>query len=131
MMTAGLAKVQEGMRGNPGMEENVRLVSISVDPEYDTTTVLTEYADRFKATPDGWLFLTGAYDQIQALARDGFKLATLRAVSPEEPIIHDAHYVLVDGEGRIRGYYESGNPRALEDLFDDLRKLVREVTPKS
>ena len=38
---------------------NVLLVSISVDPEHDTPAVLTEYADRFGASPDRWWFLTG------------------------------------------------------------------------
>ena len=39
--------------------EDVRLVSLSVDPERDTPAVLSDYARRYEADPDRWLFLTG------------------------------------------------------------------------
>jgi len=55
-------------------EPDVRLVSISVDPEHDTPEVLVEYAARYGADPDRWLFLTGPKDAIYRLAIDGFHL---------------------------------------------------------
>ncbi len=50
-------KVQELQREFAGTE--VRFVSISVDPETDTPEALREYAARFNADPDKWLFMTG------------------------------------------------------------------------
>ncbi len=47
---------------------HVRLVSISVDPERDTPEVLSRYAERYKADPDRWLFLTGKKGDIRRLA---------------------------------------------------------------
>lgn len=55
-------------------QEDVRLVSISVDPEYDAPAVLARYAQRFGADADRWLFLTGAKAAIYRLARNGFRL---------------------------------------------------------
>ena len=52
----------------------VRFVSITVDPDHDTPAVLAEYARRYRADPERWLFLTGSKAAIYALAKDGFKL---------------------------------------------------------
>jgi cytochrome oxidase Cu insertion factor (SCO1/SenC/PrrC family) len=53
---------------------DLRLVSISVDPERDTPVVLSHYAARFQADPERWLFLTGDKGEIHRLAREGFRL---------------------------------------------------------
>jgi protein SCO1/2 len=45
--------------------KNVRMVSITIDPEQDTPERLKEYAGRFKAGPD-WQFLTGSIEDIIA-----------------------------------------------------------------
>lgn len=55
-MTANLAKVQKALGEHVGKE--VRMISISVDPETDKPAILKKYADTFKAQP-GWYFLTG------------------------------------------------------------------------
>jgi protein SCO1/2 len=43
--------------------KNLRMVSITIDPEQDTPERLKEYAGRFKAGA-GWQFLTGSIDNI-------------------------------------------------------------------
>ena len=43
--------------------KNIRMISITIDPEQDTPERLKEYADRFNAGP-GWQFLTGSIDDI-------------------------------------------------------------------
>jgi len=63
-------------------EADVRLVSITVDPAYDTPEVLTRYAQSFAAQPQRWLFLTGDKAMIYRLVREGFRLGLL---DPEEP----------------------------------------------
>lgn len=45
--------------------KNVRMVSITIDPEQDTPEQLKKYATRFKAKPH-WLFLTGELGDIIA-----------------------------------------------------------------
>lgn len=46
--------------------QDIRMLSISIDPEHDTPEVLEEYWERFGAKP-GWLFLTGDFDEIERL----------------------------------------------------------------
>jgi len=56
-LSANFAALQRRFRERLGTE--VVLLSVTVDPEYDTPAVLAEYARRWSADPRGWLFLTG------------------------------------------------------------------------
>lgn len=121
MMTSRLSKVQEAL----GTEPNLRLVSISIDPEKDTPDVLKLYAEKFKAT-DRWLFLTGPKADIYTLARDGFKLPIAEPETPGGQIIHSTRLILIDRLGSIRGFYEATNETGVNDLIRDIRKLLAE-----
>jgi protein SCO1/2 len=102
-----------------------RLVSFSVDPEHDTPEVLAAYARSHRADPRRWIFLTGSYDALQRTVVDGFKQLMERGAdrSPES-ILHGSHIVLVDGAGRIRGYYDAGEASSVERVARDARALV-------
>jgi len=64
-------------------EPDVRLVSLTVDPAYDTPEVLTRYAQSFAAQPQRWLFLTGDKATIYRLVREGFRLGL---IDPQESV---------------------------------------------
>ncbi|MGH7826231.1 MAG: SCO family protein [Candidatus Binatia bacterium] len=118
LQTAEMARLQEQLLGKTG----VKLVSISVDPEKDTAQVLSQYAARYKADSDRWLFLTGAKDQITQLVQEGFRLS---AGSVEAGVIlHSPRFVLVDKETQIRGYYDSRDAEALQRLRKDVATLL-------
>jgi protein SCO1/2 len=61
VMSAGFSNFQRELGDETGQ---VRLISISIDPEYDTPEVMKKYLGRYKAQP-GWDFLTGDPDDIQ------------------------------------------------------------------
>ena len=121
MMTSRLSEVQKQL----GTEANLRLVSISIDPEKDTPEVLKLYAEKFQAT-DRWLFLTGPKAGIYALARDGFKLPIAEPETPGGQIIHSTRLILIDRLGAIRGFYEATTDAGVNDLIRDIRKLLKE-----
>ncbi len=75
LQSARMAGLQDGLKA----EADLRLVSITVDPEVDTPEVLSEYASRFGADRERWFFLTGEQRAIYALAEEGFHL---RAADP-------------------------------------------------
>ncbi|HEX7186481.1 MAG TPA: SCO family protein [Thermoanaerobaculia bacterium] len=124
MMSMRMARLESDLPDDLG----VRLVSFTVDPEYDTPQVLRRYAESFGA-PGRWLFLTGTREELHRLSIEGFKLAVddspAVAASAEEPILHSTRFVLVDGEGRIRGYYEAFDEESVERLERDLKALAR------
>jgi protein SCO1/2 len=87
-------------------EDRVRLVSFSVDPGTDTPPVLAAYGARFGADPAKWLHLTGPIGDIKTVVVSGFKIAMERVSQEGEPsrVLHGERFVVVDEEGRIRGY---------------------------
>jgi len=117
-MTARLAQLQK--RLPPG----VAIVSFSVDPEHDTPEVLARYARGFGAGPK-WRFATGNREALHRLATEGFKLAAMEIPKDQQqagtdgPFLHSSKFVLVDGVGQIRGYYDSEDTQALERLVGD------------
>lgn len=108
-----------------GDDPLVRLVSFTVDPENDSVEVLDGYAERLGAS-DRWLFLTGDKQELYDLSLHGFKLAVGPADDQTaiDPIIHSTRLVLVDGAGRIRGYYDAFDPAELERLRRELAALL-------
>src|SRR4029450_6895746 len=87
MQTAEMAQLQEQWKDRA----ELKLVSFSVDPEKDTTAVLSPYAGRYKAHAQRWLFLTGAKEEIGRLVQEGFKLSAVPVVnagSSESVIMH-------------------------------------------
>lgn len=106
--------------------DRVNLVSLSVDPEHDRPAVLEAYAAK-QGAPAQWYFLTGAKAEIYGLIRDGFKLLVddSQLKSEGDPIVHSNSFVLVDRQGRIRGYYNAFDADALLLLRQDLARLLR------
>ena len=117
MMTAKMADLQKSVP-----DPQVKLVSFSLDPEYDTPAVLREYAGRFDADAKRWHFLTG---QKQAMfdVSAGFKLYAKEADS-ENPIIHSDRFLLVDSLGRVRGVYHADDPESMARLAADAAALA-------
>ena len=105
------------------LNRDIQLISVSVDPGRDTPPVLASYARRFKAEAGRWHFLTGDREKIAALVQQGFGLSLAEGGSPQEPVIHSIRFVLVDGNGVLRGFYDSTDPQALEQLVHDANVL--------
>jgi len=97
-------------------EDRVQIYSISIDPEYDTPKILKEYAEKHNATKGKWFFLTGDKQETFNLARCGFLLPALDGKGIPDDFVHSDKFVLVDDQGRIRGFY-SGTSREDVDLL--------------
>jgi len=108
----------------------VRLVSISVDPENDTPTRLSEYAARFGADPARWSFLTGSSGALQRAFVGAWESSCIepapRGSVDVATIMHGEWFVLVDGEGRVRGFYDSREQRQLDLLLADAQRVFRD-----
>ena len=91
LVSSHMARLQDAFAA----ERDVRLVSITVDPAYDTPDVLTRYAQRFAAQPQRWFFLTGDKVTIYRLVREGFRLGLM---DPQESVRSSA----LPEAGRLR-----------------------------
>lgn len=98
--------------------DQVRFVSISVDPKRDSLAVLRKYAQDFGVTDNRWIFLRGELDEIHRVSEEGFMLAG------DLPTIHSTKLVLVDRNNRIRGYYDSFDEESLRLLTVHVKELL-------
>lgn len=108
--------------------DDVRFVSITVDPAQDTPERLREYAARFRADTGRWSFLTGAPDEVRTVIERGFRLPVGEREGRDDgryEIVHGNRFVLVDRRGVMRGLYETDGA-GLEQLERDVARLEDE-----
>src|SRR5262249_40058764 len=114
---------------------DVRFVTFTVDPERDRPYELQEYAARYNADPERWLFLTGSQDEIYELLTEKFHVGVQQNKgaerTPGNEVTHSTRLVVVDRKGHIRGYF-SGiagvEPGEREEFEENLKKLQEKVT---
>ncbi|MFN0020238.1 MAG: FG-GAP-like repeat-containing protein [Pirellulaceae bacterium] len=123
MQTDKLAELQREASRWPDWDR-VRMVSITVDPERDTTAKLREYAKAHQADEQHWKFLTGKRAEIARISKDGFKLPVSDADAT--PITHSSKFILVDAKGQIRGFYDGISDQDNAKLRRDLQQLLAE-----
>ncbi len=126
-LASGMKQIQSALALDPSANENVRLISISIDGDHDTPDVLKQYAKGFQADPDRWLFLTGKPADVWPLIQDGLKLP-VEAGQPgdEMNILHSGKMLLIDRAGVIRGYYDGLTEAGRIELIADLARLLDE-----
>jgi protein SCO1 len=107
-----IRQLQERFKGQP-----IRFLSISCDPEVDRPEVLAEYATRFNADKDQWLFLTGDFNYIRRVGVEMFRLPVERKFHPEK-------FVLMGADGQAHGFYTWSDDNQWLALQSDIEKLV-------
>jgi protein SCO1/2 len=104
--------------------EELRIVSITVDPDRDTPEAMKAYGKRYGAIDGRWHFLTGPRDTLHRLASQDFKLFDV-----DGSLQHSTRFALVDREGNIRAFYTTGLDGSYARLPEDVRKLIRQSKP--
>lgn len=126
-MTSSLARVQKNFEN----QKDVQLVSITVDPSYDSPEILKQYAEKNKINGEKWNLLTGSKKEIYELAIQGFKLPVADASvydtsikSVDEMFIHSEKILLIDKKKHIRGVYDGTNKEDVERLLVEIKVLL-------
>jgi protein SCO1 len=123
-MTEQMTRVQERFRGN----DDVKILSFTVNPDYDTVQVLLEYAQKYGAEKDQWHFLTGSKEELYRLARKSFFVLkpaeAMNLGDAGSDFIHTNNFVLVDQQLRIRGYYDGTSISEVNELMEDIELLL-------
>jgi protein SCO1/2 len=126
ILTGRMASIRKSLAS----EQDVSLVSFTVDPDYDSTEVLKRYAGEHAPGDDGWIFLTGDRQALYRLIGEGFKLSVAAAppetASPGELITHSDRFVLVDRKGKIRGYFHGTDEEEMGRLLEAVGRLRAE-----
>jgi len=128
LMTARMLEMQRALVKTP----DVKLVSVTVDPEHDTPAVLKAYAEANYAEPGRWKFLTGDKAVIEKVVTEGF----MQHLDEEngEPV-HGTMFLVVDGNGMVRSARMLEDPELIPKILMDTGNLLREQsagsTPRS
>jgi protein SCO1/2 len=106
VLSAGFVNLQAKLGPS---SQNVRLVSITIDPENDTPKVMKEYLKRFRAKP-GWDFLTGSRADIDAVMR------AFNAYIPDKMSHYPLNLIRMPKDGRwVRLYGLMSSRELLEE----------------
>jgi cytochrome oxidase Cu insertion factor (SCO1/SenC/PrrC family) len=123
LVTSNMRKAQDMLA-----QDDVRLVTISVDPEFDTPEVLATYAKGVGADMQRWLFLTGTPEAVRELSRTSFMLPIEKEAGRPvgESIVHRTNLTVVDARGVVRGYYDGEKLEGVEQAVARARFLAHE-----
>jgi protein SCO1/2 len=130
VLSATFQQTQRKLADDKLLGDRVMLVSLSVDPQHDTSAVLAEYGKQFKADATGWKLLTGEWDQVYDVVT-GLKVAT----RPPKPLVdapapggteltHSTRIILIDAQHQVRAYLE-GQDATPDDLVKAVKRVLK------
>lgn len=132
LMSSNFAQIEQELHKQPELYEKTHLLSVSIDPDYDTPAVLRSYGaahtGRYsEETFSHWEFASGTKDQVKGLAQY-FGLRYYKdSASGKEEIIHGLRTVIVAPDGKVHKVYR-GNEWKSDEVLADLRKLLENNT---
>ncbi len=105
---------------------DVRILSHTIDPEYDTVALLHDFAERLGVSSDRWHFVTGIKDSIYKIAQTSYFATAMEDKSEPDGFIHSGAFLLIDKKQRIRGKYDGTKEEDVNRLIVDIKRLRRE-----
>ncbi len=143
IMTKNFVRLQDEFGEHP----NFGLASFSITPQYDTPSVLKDYAEKNGITDLDWHLMTGDSDKIYELANTGFNIFAAEDSNAPGGFEHSGLFALIDKRGYIRSrvdnfgnpivYYrgaiteeqgqnDHGETEQMSALKEDIKKLLQE-----
>jgi protein SCO1/2 len=119
LMERNFAAVQQAVKANPALAD-VRLLTMTMDPEYDTPAVLKPHAVDVGADPAVWSFMTGEPTEVQRF-EEQFGIHVERDETNKWQLIHNLRTAVIDADGKVVKT-ESGNFWTPAELVADLEK---------
>jgi len=143
LMTNNLVSIQNEFAN----EKNFGIASFTINPRYDSPTVLKKYAEKYGVTDLDWHLMTGDQESIYGLANAGFYISATENSDVPGGFEHSGAFALIDKNGYIRSrvdkhgnpiiYYrgtvtqeqgtnKDGEEEQISILKEDIRKLLKE-----
>ena len=120
-MKAQMLRVYEAFENN----DNVMLLSHTIDPQHDTVSVLKNYADGLGISSNTWLMVTGKKKEIFGVA-EKYMVSALEDESQPGGLVHSGAFELIDKNKKIRGYYDGTKEMDTNELIADMKILLDE-----
>jgi cytochrome c peroxidase len=124
-----MKQVQARLVEEPRLRDQVRLISLSFDPQLDTPQAMRDYAMHFRRQDFDWRFLTTASEEALQPILEGFgqyrQKIFNRDGSYSGSMSHILRVFLIDRDQRIRNIYSAGFLHA-DTVINDLKTLLME-----
>ena len=124
VMSNNMAQLQEFYKN----DDRIKLLSLSVTPEYDSIAVLKKYALKHGADISKWNITTGNKKHIYTLARKSYFAVVDEGDGGLQDFIHTPNFILVDPLKQIRGIYDGTKKEEITRLVEDINLLLNKTT---
>jgi len=123
LMSNNFAQIDRVLGQDPSLYEKTHLLSISMDPSYDTPEVLRSYGaahtERYeKETFAHWEFAGGTSEQVKAIAQ----FFGLTYFPEKDQIIHGLRTAIITPEGKVAKIY-TGNEWKPEEVIQEITQI--------
>ncbi|MEZ4902938.1 MAG: SCO family protein [Spirosomataceae bacterium] len=122
VMKKQMRKVYEKYEG----QNDIAILSHTIDPDHDTPAVLREYAQDLGVKGIQWMFVTGKREDIYDIGEKHYLVVAGADSTAPGGYIHSGAFVLIDKEKHIRGMYNGTDDQATERLIKDIERLQAE-----
>ncbi|WP_340152341.1 SCO family protein [uncultured Marivirga sp.] len=119
-MKKEMLRVYEAYKEN----DEVGIISHTIDPEYDTVALLKDFAEKLDVKAPKWNFVTGEKEEIYELGQKGYMVTAMEDENEEGGYLHSGAFVLVDKERKIRGVYDGTRSEEVDKLITDIELLL-------
>ena len=107
-------------------EDRVRILSHTIDPEYDGVRVLKEYAKKLNINSPRWNLVTGKKSDIYRLGEKSYMVTAQEDANEEGGFVHSGAFILVDKNRHVRGIYDGTKEEDVNHLIEDIGVLLKE-----
>lgn len=107
-------------------DDRVRILSHTIDPEFDGVHVLKEYAKKLNISSPRWNLVTGKKSDIYRLGEKSYLVTTQEDANEVGGFVHSGAFILVDKNRHIRGIYDGTKEEEVNHLMEDMTLLLKE-----
>ena len=122
LMDRHFSALQREIVGNPVLSGRVRLISVSIDPAFDTPGVLRAHATRVGAEPTIWSLVTGGREEIERFA-SSLGVAIMRDDPTAREVVHNLRTAVLDPDRRLVKVF-GGNEWTPEQVLAELKRVA-------
>ena len=119
-MSKQMYRIYEKFKEN----EQVGLLSHTIDPNYDTVAALANYANLLGVSSEKWQFVTGDKEQIYDIGETSYMVVANEDDNAPGGFIHSSAFLLIDKERQVRGVYDGTVSSQIDLLMRDINKLL-------
>ncbi len=107
------------------ISEHLQFISFSINPNYDGPSQLKKYKLHHGINAKNWIFLTGEEEETHRIGIEEFRIFAAQDNLAEDGYAHSEAFTLVDKEGFVRGVYNIQDPKQVDQMNKDIRKLLK------